>query len=58
MLHSQVALLQTKLEDKENEIQKIRLDLHETQKHCEQLQEATSKIVIVQNFEKRHFDKL
>uniref|UniRef100_A0A8C4I682 Synaptonemal complex protein 1 n=1 Tax=Dicentrarchus labrax TaxID=13489 RepID=A0A8C4I682_DICLA len=42
----EVAVLQTKLKDKESELQKILLDIHETQKHCKQLQEATSEIII------------
>ncbi|KAM9361323.1 synaptonemal complex protein 1 [Symphorus nematophorus] len=43
MKEKEIALLQTKLEEKENELQKILLDLHETQKHCKQLQEATNE---------------
>nr|XP_043879220.1 synaptonemal complex protein 1 isoform X4 [Solea senegalensis] len=39
----EVAGLQTKLERKENELQKIHLDLHETQKHCKQLQYETDQ---------------
>nr|CBN80756.1 Synaptonemal complex protein 1 [Dicentrarchus labrax] len=39
----EVAVLQTKLKDKESELQKILLDIHETQKHCKQLQEATNE---------------
>ncbi|XP_044070793.1 synaptonemal complex protein 1 isoform X2 [Siniperca chuatsi] len=39
----EVAVLQTKLKDKENELQKILLDFHETQKYCKQLQEATNE---------------
>ncbi|XP_029287842.1 synaptonemal complex protein 1 [Cottoperca gobio] len=39
----EVAVLQTNIEDKENELQKLLLDLHENQKHCKQLQEATDK---------------
>ncbi|GAA6216779.1 synaptonemal complex protein 1-like [Lates japonicus] len=43
MKEEEVAGLQTKLQTKENELQKILLDLHETQKHCKQLQEATNQ---------------
>ncbi|XP_077949055.1 synaptonemal complex protein 1 [Gasterosteus aculeatus] len=38
-----VALLQTKIKEKENELEKLLLDLNETQKHCKQLQEATNE---------------
>uniref|UniRef100_A0A8D0AJC9 Synaptonemal complex protein 1 n=1 Tax=Sander lucioperca TaxID=283035 RepID=A0A8D0AJC9_SANLU len=40
--HLQIKL-QTKIKDKENELQKLLLDLNETQKHCKQLQEATKE---------------
>nr|XP_019952084.1 PREDICTED: synaptonemal complex protein 1 [Paralichthys olivaceus]XP_019952085.1 PREDICTED: synaptonemal complex protein 1 [Paralichthys olivaceus] len=43
MKEEEVAELQTKLGNKENELQKLLLDLHETQKHCKQLQEATNQ---------------
>ncbi|XP_041808193.1 synaptonemal complex protein 1 isoform X2 [Chelmon rostratus] len=43
MKEKEAAVLQTKLKDKENELQKILLDFHETQKHCKQLEEATNK---------------
>uniref|UniRef100_A0A4W6CIW5 Synaptonemal complex protein 1 n=1 Tax=Lates calcarifer TaxID=8187 RepID=A0A4W6CIW5_LATCA len=43
MKEEEVAELQTKLRTKENELQKILLDLHETQKHCKHLQETTNQ---------------
>ncbi|XP_036957943.1 synaptonemal complex protein 1 isoform X6 [Acanthopagrus latus] len=43
MKEREVAVLQTKLKDKESELQKLLLDLHETQKHCKQLQEETEE---------------
>uniref|UniRef100_A0A8D0ADC5 Synaptonemal complex protein 1 n=1 Tax=Sander lucioperca TaxID=283035 RepID=A0A8D0ADC5_SANLU len=43
MKEKEVAELQTKIKDKENELQKLLLDLNETQKHCKQLQEATKE---------------
>ncbi|XP_078105172.1 synaptonemal complex protein 1 [Sander vitreus] len=43
MKEKEVAELQTKMKDKENELQKLLLDLNETQKHCKQLQEATKE---------------
>ncbi|XP_037622797.1 synaptonemal complex protein 1 isoform X1 [Sebastes umbrosus] len=43
MKEEEVAVLQTKIKDKENELQKLLLDLHETQNHCKQLQEATNE---------------
>ncbi|XP_054473709.1 synaptonemal complex protein 1 [Anoplopoma fimbria] len=42
MKEKEVADLQTKIKDKENELQKLLLDLLETQKHCTQLQETTN----------------
>ncbi|XP_070815193.1 synaptonemal complex protein 1 [Chaetodon trifascialis] len=39
----EVAVLQTKLKEKEKELQKILFDFHETQNHCRQLQEATNE---------------
>ncbi|XP_070758417.1 synaptonemal complex protein 1 [Enoplosus armatus] len=39
----EAAVLQTKLKDKENELQKILLDFDETQKHFKDLQEATNE---------------
>uniref|UniRef100_A0A3Q3L2M0 Synaptonemal complex protein 1 n=1 Tax=Mastacembelus armatus TaxID=205130 RepID=A0A3Q3L2M0_9TELE len=42
----EVVVLQSKLKDKENELQKFLLDLHESQKLCKQLQETTGKIMI------------
>nr|XP_046239059.1 synaptonemal complex protein 1 isoform X2 [Scatophagus argus] len=39
----EIAVLQTKLKDKENELQQILLDFHETQKQCKQLQDATDE---------------
>lgn len=46
-LRLQVAGLQTTLKDKENELQKVLFDLHETQKYFKQLQEATGKVMII-----------
>ncbi|KAI3369850.1 hypothetical protein L3Q82_024661 [Scortum barcoo] len=43
MKEKEVAVLQTKLKDKENELQKVLLDFDEIQKHCKQLQEATDE---------------
>ncbi|XP_038552978.1 synaptonemal complex protein 1 isoform X1 [Micropterus salmoides] len=43
MKGEEVAVLQTQLTVKENELQKILLDFHEAQKHCKQLQEATNE---------------
>ncbi|XP_039972199.1 synaptonemal complex protein 1 isoform X2 [Xiphias gladius] len=43
MKEKEVAGLQTKLKNKESELQNILLDFHETQKHCIQLQEATNQ---------------
>ncbi|KAM8914934.1 synaptonemal complex protein 1 [Spinachia spinachia] len=43
MKEKKVALLQTKMKEKENEREKLLLDLNETQKHCKQLQEATNE---------------
>lgn len=45
-LPSQVVVLKMQLKEKENEIQKLLLDLNETQKQCKQLQEAASKMMI------------
>ncbi|XP_033939435.1 synaptonemal complex protein 1 [Pseudochaenichthys georgianus] len=39
----EVAELQTQIRDKEHELQNLLLDLHENQKHCKQLQEATNE---------------
>ncbi|XP_035487655.1 synaptonemal complex protein 1 isoform X1 [Scophthalmus maximus] len=39
----ELAGLQTKLQNKEDNLQKILLDLHETQKNCNKLQEATDQ---------------
>ncbi|XP_026162960.1 synaptonemal complex protein 1 [Mastacembelus armatus] len=39
----EVVVLQSKLKDKENELQKFLLDLHESQKLCKQLQETTDE---------------
>nr|XP_033482838.1 synaptonemal complex protein 1 [Epinephelus lanceolatus] len=43
MKQKEVAELQTKIKDKENELQALLLDLHETQERCKQLQDATSE---------------
>ncbi|XP_034725890.1 synaptonemal complex protein 1 isoform X2 [Etheostoma cragini] len=43
MKEKEVAELQTKIKDKENELQKLLLDLSETQTHCKELQEATKE---------------
>ncbi|XP_073324824.1 synaptonemal complex protein 1 [Pagrus major] len=43
MKEEEVSVLQTKLKDKESELQKLLLDFHETQKHCKQLQEETKE---------------
>uniref|UniRef100_A0A8C3A166 Synaptonemal complex protein 1 n=1 Tax=Cyclopterus lumpus TaxID=8103 RepID=A0A8C3A166_CYCLU len=43
MKEKEVAVLQTKMKDKENELQQLLLDLHENQKQCKQLQEATNE---------------
>lgn len=45
-LFLQVAGLQTKLKDKENELQNILHEFSETQKCCGQLQETTSNMKI------------
>lgn len=39
-------MLQIKLKDKETQLQKLLLDLDETQKHCNELQQSTSNIII------------
>ncbi|KAM6920399.1 synaptonemal complex protein 1-like isoform 2-T2 [Lycodopsis pacificus] len=46
MKEKEAAVLQTQIKEKEKELQELLLDLQETQKHCEQLQEATSKIMV------------
>lgn len=46
MLLWQVAALQTELKEKENQLQKILFDFHETQKHCRQLEDTSSKIIV------------
>ncbi|KAM3877753.1 synaptonemal complex protein 1 [Diretmus argenteus] len=43
MKQEQVAVLQTKLKDKENELQKLLRNLHETQASCKQLQETSNQ---------------
>uniref|UniRef100_A0A3Q3W1S5 Uncharacterized protein n=1 Tax=Mola mola TaxID=94237 RepID=A0A3Q3W1S5_MOLML len=43
MKKEEVVVLQTKLRDKENELQKILLNFHESQKHCKQLEEGTNE---------------
>ncbi|XP_071351661.1 synaptonemal complex protein 1 isoform X2 [Trachinotus anak] len=43
MKEEEVVGLQIKLKNKESELQKMLLDLHETQKHCKQLQEAKNQ---------------
>ncbi|KAF3837514.1 hypothetical protein F7725_004978 [Dissostichus mawsoni] len=43
MKEKEVAELQTQIRDKEHELQNLLLDLHENQKHCKQLQEATNE---------------
>ncbi|KAL7407922.1 hypothetical protein ABVT39_015650 [Epinephelus coioides] len=43
MKEKEVAELQMKIKDKENKLQTLLLDLHETQEHCRQLQDATSE---------------
>ncbi|XP_041639535.1 synaptonemal complex protein 1 [Cheilinus undulatus] len=43
MKEKEVAVLRTKLEEKKNELQKILLDLHETQQHCKLLEGTTNE---------------
>ncbi|XP_071398385.1 synaptonemal complex protein 1 [Centroberyx affinis] len=43
MKQKEVVVLQTKLKDKENELQKVLLNLHETQGSCKQLQETANQ---------------
>nr|XP_020479704.1 synaptonemal complex protein 1 isoform X2 [Monopterus albus] len=43
MKEKEVAVLQTKLMDKENELQNVLLNLYETQNHCKQLQETANE---------------
>ncbi|KAI9524455.1 hypothetical protein NQZ68_018138 [Dissostichus eleginoides] len=43
MKEKEVAELQTQIRDREHELQNLLLDLHENQKHCKQLQEATNE---------------
>ncbi|KAK1889763.1 Synaptonemal complex protein 1 [Dissostichus eleginoides] len=43
MKEKEVAELQTQIRDKEHELQNLLFDLHENQKHCKQLQEATNE---------------
>ncbi|XP_060897687.1 synaptonemal complex protein 1 [Labrus mixtus] len=43
MKEKEVAVLQTDLQKQENELQKILLDFHETQKHCKQLKDTTNE---------------
>lgn len=45
-LPSQVVVLKMQLKEKENEIQKLLLDLNEIQKQCKQLQDAAGKMMI------------
>ncbi|KAM9408167.1 synaptonemal complex protein 1 [Pholidichthys leucotaenia] len=52
MKEEEIAILQSKLKDKQSELQKVVLDLDETQKHCTQLQESTN-----QQFELLKFSK-
>uniref|UniRef100_A0A3B4VJG7 Synaptonemal complex protein 1 n=1 Tax=Seriola dumerili TaxID=41447 RepID=A0A3B4VJG7_SERDU len=47
MKEEEVAGLQIKLKNTESGLEKVLLDLHETQKHCKQLQETTSKITLI-----------
>lgn len=54
-LFSQVAVLQTKLKDKENELQNILLEFSESQKCCRQLQETTSNIKFPKAFQSISF---
>lgn len=46
-MFSQVAALQTKLKDKENELKNILLEFSASQKSCTQLEEKTSKFAIL-----------
>ncbi|XP_056241836.1 synaptonemal complex protein 1-like isoform X2 [Seriola aureovittata] len=43
MKEEEVAGLQIKLKNTESELEKVLLDLHETQKHCKQLQDTTNQ---------------
>ncbi|KAM7402457.1 hypothetical protein PAMP_017699 [Pampus punctatissimus] len=43
MKEEEVVMLQTKLKDNENELQKVLLDLYETQDQCRKLEEATNQ---------------
>ncbi|XP_023271890.1 synaptonemal complex protein 1 [Seriola lalandi dorsalis] len=43
MKEEEVAGLQMKLKNTESELEKVLLDLHETQKHCKQLQDTTNQ---------------
>lgn len=43
-MFSQVAALQTKLKDKENELKNIHLEFSKSQKCCTQLKETTSNV--------------
>ncbi|KAM4588658.1 synaptonemal complex protein 1 isoform 2-T2 [Odontesthes bonariensis] len=43
MKDEEIAMLQTKLKDKENKLQKVLLDLDDTQKYSRQLQESTNQ---------------
>uniref|UniRef100_A0A3B4FDG3 Synaptonemal complex protein 1 n=1 Tax=Pundamilia nyererei TaxID=303518 RepID=A0A3B4FDG3_9CICH len=46
LLRQNITMLQLKLKDKETQLQKLLLDLDETQKHCNELQQSTSNIII------------
>ncbi|XP_072238970.1 synaptonemal complex protein 1 [Leuresthes tenuis] len=43
MKDEEIVMLRTKLKDKENKLQKVLLDLDDTQKYCRQLQESTNQ---------------
>ncbi|XP_063767789.1 synaptonemal complex protein 1 isoform X1 [Eleginops maclovinus] len=43
MKEKEVTVLHTQIQDKESDLQKLLLDLHENQKYCKQLQEATDE---------------
>uniref|UniRef100_A0A3Q4GSR3 Synaptonemal complex protein 1 n=1 Tax=Neolamprologus brichardi TaxID=32507 RepID=A0A3Q4GSR3_NEOBR len=46
LLRQNITMLQIKLKDKETQLQKLLLDLDESQKHCNELQQSTSNIII------------
>lgn len=55
MLCPQIGKLQTKLQDKKDELHKALFDLSETQKNCKQLQDLTSEILTIFQHKTRYY---